>query len=87
MAERYEKVKGRRREIFFNNLLGGIAWGVGATIGLALFLALLGLLGKYIDFVPFVGNFVSQIIDFVLNKNPNLISFNLPFIWSQYFYA
>lgn len=72
MAEKYEKVKGKRREIFFSNFLGGIAWGLGATIGLSLFIGLLGLFGKYIDFVPFIGNFVSDIVSFVLVKNPSL---------------
>lgn len=72
MSENFEKVKGKRKEIFFNNLLGGLAWGIGATIGLALLLAILGFLANYVDLVPYVGSFVSDVIDFVLKKNMNL---------------
>lgn len=72
MPEKYNNVKRERKKLFINNLVGGIAWGLGATIGLAFLIALLGLLGKYVDFVPFVGNFVSDVISFVLEKNSSL---------------
>ncbi|OGH44388.1 MAG: hypothetical protein A3I49_02475 [Candidatus Levybacteria bacterium RIFCSPLOWO2_02_FULL_37_11] len=74
MAEdRHENVLRPRKHIFFNNFLGGFAWGLGATIGLSVFLAVVSLIGKYVDLVPVVGNFVSKVLIFVLQNNPQLI--------------
>jgi hypothetical protein len=70
----YERssLKLRWYEIIWNNLLGGISWGIGATVGLALFFALLSLIAKNVDFVPIFGSFVSDIIDFILATNPRV---------------
>lgn len=69
----YERAsKLSKKEMVFNNFIGGIAWGLGATIGLSLVIALLTLLAKSFDLVPVVGSFVSDILNFVLTKNPNL---------------
>lgn len=72
MSENFERVKGKRKEIFFNNLLGGFAWGIGATLGLAILITVLGFIAQHINFVPIVGNFVSEVIDFIITKNPHL---------------
>ncbi len=72
MAQKYEGVILSRRQIFTNNLLGGFAWGIGATIGLAIFFAILGFIASRADLVPVVGSFVSQVLDFVIKKNGNL---------------
>jgi hypothetical protein len=61
-----------KKEIVINNFFGGIAWALGATIGLSFIFTLLGILAKHINLVPFVGSFVSQVINFVLANNPNL---------------
>ncbi|HSA83458.1 MAG TPA: DUF5665 domain-containing protein [Patescibacteria group bacterium] len=57
-------------KIILNNFIGGIAWGLGATVGISLVFALLGLLAKNIDFVPIIGTFISDIIAFTLTHNP-----------------
>ncbi len=49
-------------EIIANNLLGGIFWGVGSVIGIALFLSVISLLSQYVNVVPFVGNFIADIL-------------------------
>ena len=68
----YEKSsKLSRKEIILNNFFGGIAWALGATVGLSFIFTLLGILAKNVNLVPFVGSFVSQIINFVLANNPN----------------
>lgn len=74
MGQPYEKssLKLSRREIMLNNLLGGLFWALGATVGLGLIFAILTLVSKNINLVPFFGSFVSQIIDFVLAHNSNL---------------
>lgn len=71
--ERFEQVKAKRRDIFVNNFIGGISWALGATIGLSIIIALLGLLIKHVNVIPYVGNFVGDVINFVISKNPNLI--------------
>lgn len=71
--ERYEQVEKKRKIIFFDNFIGGIAWGIGATVGLALVVTLLGFILKNINLIPFVGNFVAGVIEFIINKNPSLL--------------
>lgn len=46
---------------------------MGATIGLAIILAILGFVVKNINLVPIVGNFVSDVMKEVLQKNPQLL--------------
>lgn len=71
--QRYEKVTMGKKQIFINNLIGGIAWGLGATVGLSIVLAILTLIAKNINVVPVVGDFVSEVLKFVLQKNPHLL--------------
>lgn len=76
--ERYEQVEKRSfGRMLVNNFFGGIAWGLGATIGLALVLTLLGYILKRIDFVPIVGSFVSQVTQYSYQKaQPNINKMN-----------
>lgn len=69
LMQKYQQVEEDKKKIFLNNLLGGLAWGIGATIGLSLILTIIGLIAKEINTVPLVGSFVSNIIDFVLKNN------------------
>lgn len=71
--EKYENVKANRRSIVFNNFLGGFAWAIGATLGLAILIVILTLVSKNINLVPVVGNFVSDVIGHILQKNPQLV--------------
>lgn len=59
------------KKIIWNNFVGGMAWAFGATIGLSIIIAILGLVSKNINFVPIFGSFISQIIDFLLVNNPH----------------
>lgn len=68
--ERYNNVKKNRKEIFSNNFLGGIAWGLGATIGLAVFFAVLAFIGTHVNFVPIFGDFISNVIKYILSTRP-----------------
>ena len=61
-----------KKEIILNNFLGGIAWALGATVGIGLVFSLLAFVAHQINFVPIVGTFVSDIINFILRTNPNL---------------
>ena len=84
---KFDHLHKNKKEIFVNNLIGGLAWGIGATLGLSLLIAGLGIIANYLDLVPIVGNFVADVVSFILNKHPDLISINMPFIFSQYAYA
>jgi hypothetical protein len=74
MAEKHELIYRGRKEIFINNLIGGIGWSFGAIIGTALLLGVLGLIAKNINFVPIVGDFVSNVVDYVITTNHNVSS-------------
>lgn len=71
--EKQEFIHKSRREIFVNNFLGGIAWGLGATVGASIVLAIFVFILSKINFVPFVGNFASSVVNYVLISNPNLL--------------
>ncbi len=72
--ERYEQVDKKRKIIFIDNFIGGIAWALGATVGLALVITALGFILKNVNLIPFVGNFVAGVIGFIINKNPSLLT-------------
>ncbi|MCL5409970.1 MAG: DUF5665 domain-containing protein [Patescibacteria group bacterium] len=57
----------RRRDIIFNNLLGGIAWGLGSAIGATVILALIISILRQINLVPAIGGFIGGILDVANN--------------------
>lgn len=63
----YDKVHEPLKTIVINNFLGGVAWGIGSTLGLAIILAILGFIAKEINVIPFVGEFVTQITRYVVS--------------------
>lgn len=69
---KYEHVHRAKKHIFFNNFIGGVAWGLGASVGVSILFALLGFIASQANLIPFIGGFVSEVIDFVLQNNPNL---------------
>jgi hypothetical protein len=72
--ENYERTKGSRIQIFINNFIGGIAWALGATVGLALIVGVLTLILKNVNLIPVVGSFIADTIKFIITKNPNLLA-------------
>lgn len=71
--DRHDHLHKDKKEIFVNNFIGGIAWALGATVGLAIIVTVLGLVLKNINLIPFVGNFVADVINFVISKRPELL--------------
>ena len=69
--EIYEKVKRPFKDIILNNFLGGIAWAVGATLGFSVIIFLLTYVFKNVDWIPFIGNFVSDLTSYVLQNLQN----------------
>jgi len=70
--ERYEQVDKKRKTILIDNFIGGIGWALGATVGLSIIVGLFTLILKNTNVIPFIGNFVAGIIQFIITKNPNL---------------
>lgn len=61
-----------------DNFLGGIAWGLGVTVGLGVVFAILGFVISRIDFVPIIGGFFQQILPYLnpgIPKPPDVILF------------
>jgi len=71
--EKYENVKSSRKQIAVNNFLGGLSWAIGATIGLAIIVLILGIVSKNLNLAPVVGGFISDVTREVLQKNPQLV--------------
>lgn len=69
--EKYEQVHLGKKQIFINNFLGGVAWGIGATIGASLLVSILGIILSQLDFIPIIGAFVSKILEFI-EQNPRI---------------
>jgi hypothetical protein len=72
--EKHEHIHKTKLEIFFNNFLGGIAWGLGATVGVSIFFAIFAFILNKVNLIPVVGDFVSNIARYVLQNNPNLLA-------------
>ena len=65
MVQNYEKVVLSKKQIIINNFIGGISWAIGATIGAAIIVTIITFILKEINVIPFIGNFTSQITNYV----------------------
>lgn len=68
--EKHENIHRGFWEMIRNNFIGGIAWGLGATVGVSIILALLIMVLNRADFsiIPIVGSFVSDVTEIVLDN-------------------
>lgn len=57
-------------KMIFNNFAGGVAWGVGVTIGASFLLAVLGYFASNIGIVPVIGKFIQDILVFLSENSP-----------------
>lgn len=65
--KRYDNVVHSRKAIFFNNLIGGVGWGIGATIGLSIILAIFAFVVQQLHFIPGVGETASDLYKSVID--------------------
>ena len=68
MQKHEEAHAASKARIFFNNFLGGIAWGLGATIGVSLIVGIFTFFTKSVNLVPFLGNVATQVTTIVLKN-------------------
>ena len=60
---------------FFLNLVGGVGWALGMTVGFTLLVSLISLIFSYLGGLPLIGNFLAAIINHTLTaieNKPNL---------------
>jgi hypothetical protein len=57
--EKFTQIYKPRRQIFLDNLVGGIAWGVGSVIGATLIIGILGIIISQTRSIPFLGQIVN----------------------------
>lgn len=57
----------RKRHLMLANFLGGIAWGFGGVIGATLVVALVLFLLNWLDSLPWIGSFVSDLYNTISN--------------------
>lgn len=49
------------KNLFWNNLVGGIAWGLGSVIGATIVATILGLFFYYLGGTPIIGEWIARI--------------------------
>lgn len=59
------------RHTLFHNFLGGLAWGVGLTVGISVLAYGLTLIVKALGGIPFIGAWFANIIQATLNALQN----------------
>lgn len=71
--EKHEEIYRKKLKlILWHNFLGGIAWGLGITIGAAIILAFGGFLISQINLIPIIGEYVKDIAEYVQNASSRL---------------
>ena len=64
-VEPYKSIHRSRKDMLINNFLGGIAWGIGNTVVVGIILIIVGYAAKHTNIIPYVGNFVTEIVNYV----------------------
>lgn len=56
-------MKPKYKHLFIENFSKGLFWAIGATLGFAFFITLLGVILNWLGGLPLVGNFFATIIE------------------------
>lgn len=68
--QKYEQALEKdRKKIFVNNFLGGLAWALGSTIGLAIIATLFTFLLSKVDLIPIIGSYLVKLNTFMLTHS------------------
>lgn len=72
MQEPHDRIYRSKKSMMFNNFLGGISWGLGVTVGLSIIIAILSFIGSKVNFIPVIGGFIAQIVNYVATSGNHL---------------
>jgi len=61
--QKFERIYKSQKQLFIDNLIGGVAWGIGSVIGATLFVALLGIVISRSNNIPILRDVVGVIIE------------------------
>ncbi len=64
-----EKVYRSKKKIIFDNFLGGLSWSFGVWIGTSIILLITVLVASKVNFIPIIGDFVTEIAKYVASRN------------------
>ncbi|MDP2632513.1 MAG: DUF5665 domain-containing protein [Candidatus Curtissbacteria bacterium] len=62
VEKHYIEVNPSAKIKFINGLVGGLGWGIGITVGTALFIWIITFIISRVDIVPIFGQFLSDVI-------------------------
>lgn len=60
-----------QKKIIFDNLLGGVGWAIGASLGFSLLLTLVSFILTQVNVIPVIGNFAAQLETYVEQAQNN----------------
>lgn len=63
--EKNNEVYRSRRKMLLDNFLGGIVWAFGVWVGTTIIAVIVFYFISKVDFVPIVGNFVSEVTKYI----------------------
>ncbi len=69
-----------KKQMIWNNFIGGLFWGIGTALGAILLLTILGFIVSRLNVIPFIGDFVAEVTQTVKEKESQT---PLPFTESQ----
>lgn len=61
-ANKYLQPYKSKRQIMFDNFLGGLFWSLGTFVGLTILVGISGYFISKIDLIPIIGGWMSQIV-------------------------
>lgn len=62
MPEPHLQIYRKKRHIFFDNFLGGIAWSLGTVVGFSAIAIIVGFLISKVDLIPIFGSWFADIL-------------------------
>lgn len=69
-AGKYLQPYKSKRQIMFDNFLGGLFWSLGTFVGLTILVGISGYFISKIDLIPIIGGWMSQIVQETVNNTP-----------------
>lgn len=69
-----EKAYGSWGYLAGRSFVAGIFVGLGATIGFALVIVIIGYIFNVLGVIPVIGDFFTQLNEFIISATPNMVS-------------